>query len=442
MRSFWVVLSLCLVEGAALALLLADRSSSSPAVTPAAAPTAHRRQPQPLARFTLVAGGDVALAGEPRAELLAGIRRYLRPADLAIANLEGTLATGGSARCTASAKAGCFVFRASPAWAETLAQSGFTALNVANNHALDFGPGAQAETLAALRGARLAFDGLPDQITRVRAGRVRVALIGVAPYRWAQSLLDVDGSQSLVRKAVRRGDVVVVYMHAGAEGAGATHVAGAETYRGEPRGNAVAFAHAMVDAGADLVFASGPHVLRGIEWYRHRLIAYSLGNLATSHTLATIGDLGRSALLRVRLDARGVSSQARSSRSGSMRGAHRRSILRGQALRSCGRSRARISPPARRGSGPTERCSPRSRPPSGVAMPGDARGIYDSRRSSRSPLNLAPARAQRRSSAFCSASSIDPNRPDSQGRRRRSRSDGARAPSLSVSGSRGIELPG
>jgi hypothetical protein len=302
MRSFWVVLTVCLLEGAALALLLADRPAASPAAvaaTPRAAP------PKRAATFTLVAGGDVALAGEPRTALFAGIRRYLRPADLSIANLEGTLATGGSARCTASAKAGCFVFRASPQWAATLERSGFTAMNVANNHALDFGRDAQAETLAALRAAHLAVDGLPGQITEVRAGGVRVALVGAAPYTWAQSLLDVPGTQALVRRAARRDDVVVVYMHAGAEGAGAEHVSGSERYRGEPRGDPAAFAHAMVDAGADLVFASGPHVLRGIEWYRRRLIAYSLGNLATSHTLSTVGTLGQSALLRVTLDVHG-----------------------------------------------------------------------------------------------------------------------------------------
>ena len=112
---------------------------------------------------------------------------------------------------------------------------------------------------------------------------VGVALVGCAPYRWAQSLLDVRGTARLVRSAAKRADVVVVYMHAGAEGAAADHVSGgSETYLGEPRGNPAAFAHAMIDAGADLGLASGPHVLRGMEWYRGRLVAYSLGNLATT----------------------------------------------------------------------------------------------------------------------------------------------------------------
>jgi hypothetical protein len=305
MRSFSLLLLVCIVEGVALALLAFDPPAASPAAIAAPfTPAASRAPAAPT--FTLVAGGDVALAGEPRAALFAGIRRDLRSADLAIANLEGTLATGGAPRCAASAKEGCFVFRASPLWAETLRRSGFTALNVANNHALDFGASAQTETLSALQRARIAADGLPGRITYVRAANVKVALIGTAPYRWAQSLLDVAGTQSLVRRAAHHADVVVVYMHAGAEGADASHVYGTEeTYRGEPRGNERLFARSMVAAGADLVFASGPHVLRGIEWYRGRLIAYSLGNLATSHTLSTVGTLAESALLRVTLDARG-----------------------------------------------------------------------------------------------------------------------------------------
>ena len=297
-----IAAAVCLLGGGAAALLLAG----APASSSAAADAKPMRPPKAPATFTIVAGGDVALAGEPAAALFARVGRYLRPADLAVANLEGTLATGGSARCLADAESGCFTFRASPGWARTLRASGFTALNVANNHALDYGSEGQAETLAALGRQRLAVDGLPGQITYVREPGVEVALVGCAPYRWAQSLLDVPGTARLVRRASRRADVVVVYMHAGAEGAGAGHVSGEpESYLGEPRGNPAEFAHAMVDAGADLVLASGPHVLRGLEWYRRRLIAYSLGNLASSHTLSSSGLLGESVLLRLTLDVRG-----------------------------------------------------------------------------------------------------------------------------------------
>src|SRR5438477_12763364 len=102
-------------------------------------------------------------------------------------------------------------------------------------------------------------------------------------------------------------DVVVVYMHAGAEGSAALHVTGGEeTYAGEDRGNPKAFAHMAVGAGADLVIASGPHVLRGMEFYRGRLIAYSLGDFAGYRNFSTVGTLGQSCVLRVRLRGDGT----------------------------------------------------------------------------------------------------------------------------------------
>jgi hypothetical protein len=61
------------------------------------------------------------------------------------------------------------------------------------------------------------------------------------------------------------------------------------------------FAHAVVDAGADLVVGSGPHVLRGMEWYKRRLIAYSLGNFAGYKVFSLGGPLSTSGILRVTL---------------------------------------------------------------------------------------------------------------------------------------------
>jgi hypothetical protein len=293
-----VVVLLAGGAGAAHAVTRSDTPSTAVVARPLRPPVAHT--------FTFVGGGDIALTGGADPRVLAGIRRYLRGADLVIGNLEGTLATGGAPKCAASAESGCFTFRGSPTWAAVLRQTGFTVLNVANNHALDYGAEAQHETLAALRRARMLYQGLPGQITYVREGGVKVALIGCAPYRWSQSLVDLGGTARLVRKAARHADVVLVYMHAGAEGTDAEHVGTiGETYLREARGNARAFAHAMIRAGADLVFGSGPHVVRGIEWYRGRVIAYSLGNLAGTHTLSTSGPLGDSALLRVTLDERG-----------------------------------------------------------------------------------------------------------------------------------------
>lgn len=256
--------------------------------------------------FTFVGGGDIALVGGgATSSTFAGIRRFLH-GDLVMGNLEGTLADGGSAKCSTYGVNGCFTFRAVPSSASVLRKAGFDVLNVANNHAMDYGSAAQAQTLAALRAAGIDYDGLPGQITYVQAGDAKVAIIGCAPYPWAQSLLKIAATQRLVRQAKLHADVVVVYMHAGAEGVSADHVTGRpEVFLGEQRGNPRAFAHAMITAGAAVVFASGPHVLRGMEWFHGHPIAYSLGNLAGNNTLSTGGSLSLSALLTLRLGADG-----------------------------------------------------------------------------------------------------------------------------------------
>jgi hypothetical protein len=131
---------------------------------------------------------------------------------------------------------------------------------------------------------------------------VKVAFVGFAPYPWAQDLLDIEAAAKLVRKADRKADIVVVTMHAGAEGSDRQRVRpGPETFLGEQRGNVVAFSRAVVRAGADLVVGHGPHVLRGIEWYRGRVIAYSLGNFLGNGTLNVSGVSGQSAVLRASL---------------------------------------------------------------------------------------------------------------------------------------------
>ena len=130
--------------------------------------------------------------------------------------------------------------------------------------------------------------------------------MGFSPYPWSAPLNDLPAAAALVRRAAHEAQVVVVLMHAGAEGAGETHTPhGPEYAFGEDRGDVRAFAHAMVDAGADLVLGSGPHVIRGIERYRGRLIAYSLGNFAGWGNFGLGGTLSLSGLLTVDIDGAG-----------------------------------------------------------------------------------------------------------------------------------------
>ena len=146
----------------------------------------------------------------------------------------------------------------------------------------------------------------------VRARGLKVAFVAFAPYPNDANLLDLPAARTLIKRARREARVVVVYMHAGAEGSAADHVTGREEhYLGEDRGNPEAFAHMAIDAGASLVIASGPHVLRGMQFYKGHLIAYSVGNFAGYHNFATSGDLDTSVILHVTLSAAGRFQSAR-----------------------------------------------------------------------------------------------------------------------------------
>ena len=229
----------------------------------------------------------------------------LREPDVMIGNLEGVIGTGGAAKCPPGTP-NCFAFQAPPAAADTLAWAGFEVMNIANNHANDYGPGALRETLGHLRDAGVQATGAPGRITTLRRRGLTVAVLGFAAYPWAARLDDIPAAVALVRRARRNADVVVVTMHAGAEGVGETHTPlGEEVAFGEARGDTRAFAHAVVDAGASVVLGSGPHVIRGVERHRGGLIVYSTGNFAGYHTFPTAGLLGLSAVVTVRIDARG-----------------------------------------------------------------------------------------------------------------------------------------
>jgi hypothetical protein len=242
---------------------------------------------------------------------LEGVRGELRASDLALGNLEGALGSGGRSKCRPGSKH-CVTFRAPASYARVYARAGFDVLNLANNHSYDFGPKGSAATVRALDRVRIGHAGRAGEVELRRIRRTTVALIGFAPYAWASPLRDLPAARALVGRASRRADVVVVMMHAGAEGADRTHTPhGLERAFGENRGNTRAFAHAAVDAGADLVVGSGPHVVRGLEVYRGRLIAYSLGNFLAYNTLIRGGVLSLSGILRVRLDGSGRPLAAR-----------------------------------------------------------------------------------------------------------------------------------
>ena len=300
------LLAVALGPVAVTALALGGRGS----VEPQAAASTKELRPRSLPTVTIAAVGDIALGGVSGvppgdgAELFANVRRSLA-ADVVTGNLETALSDDPSGKCGAGSS-GCFSFQVPPSFARGLRRAGFTVLSLANNHSRDAGESGLAETAAALDAAGIDSTGRPGEMPVLQAGAIRVAVVGFAPYPWAADLLDLAAARALVRKASSRADIVVVHMHAGAEGLAHGHVPdGDEHYLGERRGHPRAFAHAVVEAGADLVVGHGPHVLRALEWYRGRLIAYSLGNFSSHRNFDLTGPLGISAIMRVRLSSDG-----------------------------------------------------------------------------------------------------------------------------------------
>ena len=218
----------------------ADRSAppaaspAGPTPGPTAAPTTGATAAaDPV---TIAAVGDTMLGNTPN--LPPDAEAYLDPvkhtldsgAQIVFGNLEGTLTTATASKCGPKKSNKCFAFRNPPDYAGYLKDAGFTVLNNANNHSYDFGAAGQAQTIQAIHAAGLAQTGLPGEITVVRAHSVKVAFVAFAPYDYAASLLDLAAARALIARASQEAPIVVVYMHAGAEGSDADHVTGREEY--------------------------------------------------------------------------------------------------------------------------------------------------------------------------------------------------------------------
>ncbi len=316
------MVSAAIVVVIGLGWAVSDLPGSSPRTSPSATGGDPSTTKAPAITTTLPGGsvtisvvGDSDLGNTP--DLPPDPATYLQPvaaalqAPVVFGNLEGTLTDATDSKCgTGSTQ--CYAFRNPPSYAHIYRVDGFTVMNSANNHSHDFAAQGLADTTAALTSAGIVQAGLPGQIGLVTVSGTKVAFVDFAPYVNANNLLDLPAAKTLIQQAKGEADLVVVYMHAGAEGTAADHVTGQEeTYVGEDRGNPEAFAHAAIDDGANLVVASGPHVLRGMEYYKGDLIAYSLGDFAGYQNFSTSGTLDLSGVLTVTLSEKGDLTGAR-----------------------------------------------------------------------------------------------------------------------------------
>ena len=117
---------------------------------------------------------------------------------------EGTLSTGPGSKCGAGST-NCYAFQTPPSYAKWLPRAGFNVVNLANNHAYDYGQSGFDQTRRALRKAGLTITGPRGVIAVMRAGGVRVALIGFASYAWANDLTDIPAALKEAHRVLKRG---------------------------------------------------------------------------------------------------------------------------------------------------------------------------------------------------------------------------------------------
>ncbi len=221
-------------------------------------------------RLTITAAGDCTFGGEEGSKgrrrfidlantegydyFFDGVRQVFENDDLTIVNLEGPLTTA-----VKSNKHG-FVFKGDPEYVNILTGSSVELCNLANNHTMDYGKNGLKDTVNVLETAKIGYCGYSKTFSTTIKG-VRVCALG---FTWWDS--DYKQIGQAIQNARANCDLLIVNMHWGIEG---------NTMQDHKQ---VAMGHAIIDAGADLVIGTHPHVYQGIEKYKGKYIVYSLGN--------------------------------------------------------------------------------------------------------------------------------------------------------------------
>ncbi|MBD2867549.1 CapA family protein [Paenibacillus arenilitoris] len=219
---------------------------------------------------------------------------YLSESDLTAGNLEHPVTNGGT-----PAEGKDYVFKGSPDALPPLRNAGFDVVSLANNHTLDQGVEGLLDTMRHLEDAGIAHVGAGSNDTEAfapvikEAKGIKVAFIGlsrvVPSVEWkadknvagVAETYDTRRAVAAIKKAKEQADVVAVMVHWGKE-----RVDRPEPYQRD-------FARQYIDAGADLVIGSHPHVLQGFETYKGKWIAYSLGNfIFSAFPKGTAGETG------------------------------------------------------------------------------------------------------------------------------------------------------
>ncbi|GHU66764.1 lipoprotein [Clostridia bacterium] len=285
--SAWMIVTLALLLAVMPGLVRAEAviveedviiGADIPLTTPDVSTDAQTSADQPLdpnsvIRIVITAGGDVTLGSTDNQRKsdggfdsvierngfdwpFSGVIDYLRLDDLTLVNFEGTLTQSNKKQNKQ------FNFKGPAEYADILGLASVEAVNLANNHTLDYGQDGLADTIAALESAGIVYNekGKPTVFT---AQGVKIGLIGNT-FPYANGRRDI---RSQVKSLREQGcAIVIASFHWGSE------------YETKFSAEQRSIGRAAIDAGADVVIGHHPHIVQGIELYKGKYILYSLGN--------------------------------------------------------------------------------------------------------------------------------------------------------------------
>ena len=267
--------------------------------------------------LTIIGVGDIMmgtnfpsesyLPGNDGKDLWVEVSDTLRQADVTFGNLEGVILNEGGDQKKCRNPKVCYLFRSPESYLGNLVDAGFDVVSLANNHAVDFGEPGRDNTMKALDSLAINYAGLlTTPTTTFIVDGMKYGMVAFSPNIGTVSIHNQDRAIELVEQLDSLVDVVIVSFHAGAEGSKHEHITRkTETFYGENRGNVYAFAHLMIDHGADVIFGHGPHVSRAIEVYNERFITYSMGNFCTYGRFNLRGVNGIAPIVKIQTNAEG-----------------------------------------------------------------------------------------------------------------------------------------
>ena len=255
-----------------------------------------------FAQTTLIVGGDTMLGENLVSSKIFGDANKILDSknDFIFLNFEGTTGQKGvddkNPKCISGEL--CFKFIIIPNNIIYLHKNDKTILNLANNHSMDYGLITQEKTYQILKSNNLYPIGIEKAPYQIFTD-FKIVFIGASPHKGTLSIYSQELLNN-VKNFKKEGYKVIVSLHMGKEGEHEYLVKDEnEIFHGQNRGNIYRLSRLLIDNGADLIIGHGPHITRGFELYKDRLILYSLGNFLTYGNFSLKNKLAYSTLFKI-----------------------------------------------------------------------------------------------------------------------------------------------